>query len=53
VVAGWCAGAAWAMVLWLVAYAVGRRQAVSAAGLHDDALPPEPEPEAPLTAIGD
>ena len=25
VFAGWCAGAAWAMALWLVAYAVGRR----------------------------
>ena len=27
VFAGWCAGAAWAMTLWLVAYAVQRRQA--------------------------
>jgi len=26
VLAGWCAGAAWAMALWLVAYAVQRRQ---------------------------
>ncbi|RZJ41410.1 MAG: phosphatase PAP2 family protein, partial [Brevundimonas sp.] len=26
VIAGWCAGAAWAMALWLVAYAVERRQ---------------------------
>ena len=27
VLAGWCVGAAWAMALWLVAYAVQRRQA--------------------------
>lgn len=27
VLAGWCAGAAWAMALWLIAYAVQRRQA--------------------------
>ena len=53
VLAGWCAGAAWAMALWLVAYAVGRRQAVSAAGLHDDALPPEPEPDTPPAVIGE
>lgn len=53
VLAGWCAGAAWAMVLWLVAYAIGRRQAVRAAGLHDDALPPEPEPDTPPAVIGE
>ncbi|MDP2764828.1 MAG: phosphatase PAP2 family protein [Brevundimonas sp.] len=53
VLAGWCAGAAWAMALWLVAYAVDRRQAVSAAGLHDDALPPEPEPDTPPVVIGE
>ena len=53
VLAGWCAGAAWAMVLWLVAYAVGRRQAVSDVGLHDDALPPEPGPDTPPAVIGE
>ena len=36
VIAGWCAGAAWAMALWLVAYAVQRRQAVHSGGLHDE-----------------
>lgn len=35
VIAGWCAGAAWAMALWLVAYAVERRQAVHHAKLQD------------------
>lgn len=35
VVAGWCAGAAWAMALWLVAWAVQRWQARHAGGLHD------------------
>lgn len=39
VLAGWSVGAAWAMVLWLVAYAVQRRQAVHAAGPHDEVLP--------------
>ncbi|WP_374515190.1 phosphatase PAP2 family protein [Brevundimonas sp.] len=38
VIAGWCAGAAWAMALWLVAWAVQRRQARHAGGLHDSAL---------------
>ena len=43
VIAGWCAGAAWAMALWLVAYAVQRRQAVHSGGLHDeDAADTEP-----------
>ena len=37
VIAGWCAGAAWAMALWLVAWAVQRRQARRAGGLHDAA----------------
>ena len=37
VVAGWCAGAAWSMALWLVAWAVQRRQARRAGGLHDAA----------------
>lgn len=35
VVAGWCAGAAWAMALWLVAYAVERRQQAAHAALQD------------------
>lgn len=39
VIAGWCAGAAWAMVLWLVAYAVQRHQARHSAGLHDAPAP--------------
>lgn len=43
VMAGWCAGAAWAMALWLVAYAVQRRQAHHAGGLHD-APSPDTEP---------
>ena len=53
VFAGWCAGAAWAMALWLVAYAVGRRQAVSDKGPHDDVLPPEPLADTPPTVIGE
>jgi len=36
VIAGWCAGAAWAMALWLVAYAIERRQVVHHAKLQDD-----------------
>lgn len=36
VIAGWCAGAAWAMALWLVAYAVERRQVVHHAPLQDE-----------------
>lgn len=43
VIAGWCAGAAWAMALWLVAWAVQRRQARHAGGLHD-AAPAATEP---------
>lgn len=35
VVAGWCAGAAWAMALWLIAYAVERRQQAAHAALQD------------------
>jgi len=53
VFAGWCAGAAWAMALWLAAYAIGRRQAVRASGLHDDVLPPEPGPDTPPAVIGE
>jgi undecaprenyl-diphosphatase len=53
VFAGWCAGAAWAMALWLVAYAVGRHQAVSDSGLRDDVLPPAPEGDTPPAVIGE
>jgi len=35
VLAGWCAGAAWAMALWLVAYAMQRRQEAAHARLQD------------------
>lgn len=47
---GWCAGAAWAMALWLMAYAVQRRQAIRAEGLQDaDSSPvPEPGPSSPV-----
>ena len=48
VLAGWSVGAAWAMVLWLVAYAVQRHQAVHAGGLHD-----EPAPDTPAAVIGE
>ncbi|HEY0053413.1 MAG TPA: phosphatase PAP2 family protein [Caulobacteraceae bacterium] len=48
VIAGWSVGAAWAMVLWLIAYAVGRRQATRTAGLHD-----EPAPDTPAAVIGE
>lgn len=53
VFAGWCAGAAWAMALWLVAYAIGRRQAVSDTGPHDEVLPPEPVADTPPAVIGE
>lgn len=36
VLAGWCVGAAWAMVLWLVSYAVERRQYAHHAALVDE-----------------
>lgn len=39
VIAGWCAGAAWAMALWLVSYAMERRQAARLSGLHDEPSP--------------
>ena len=45
VMAGWCAGAAWAMALWLVAYAVQRRQATQVDGLHDA---PSPDTDPPV-----
>lgn len=39
VLAGWSVGAAWAMALWLVAYAVERRQIAHHAALQDEADP--------------
>lgn len=39
VMAGWCVGAAWAMALWLVSYAVERRQKRHHAHLVDDTAP--------------
>lgn len=39
VFAGWSVGAAWAMVLWLVAYVVERVQARRGGGLHDEVSP--------------
>lgn len=53
VFAGWCAGAAWAMVLWLVAYAVQRRQAVHAGGPHDETLPDDPITDTDPPVIGE
>ena len=53
VFAGWCAGAAWAIALWLVAYAVGRHQAARARGLHDEVLPPDPGPDTSPAVIGE
>jgi undecaprenyl-diphosphatase len=52
VVAGWCAGAVWAMALWLVAYAMERRQAVSDSGPHDDHTPVAAEPAGSSTSGG-
>lgn len=48
VIAGWSIGAAWAMALWLVAYAVERRQAHHAGGLHD-----APTPDTDPAVIGE
>ena len=45
VLAGWSVGAAWAMTLWLIAYAIQRRQAVHHAGLQDQ---PSPDTDAPV-----
>jgi len=42
VLAGWSVGAAWAMALWLVAYAVERRQRSRHAPLQDKPAPSEP-----------
>lgn len=39
VFAGWAVGAAWAMILWLVAYAVARWQKHRRAPLQDDTTP--------------
>lgn len=39
VFAGWSVGAAWAMLLWLAAWAVQRRQARRPEGPHDKAAP--------------
>lgn len=36
VFAGWAVGAAWAMVLWLIAYAVERVQSGHGAALQDE-----------------
>ena len=41
VFAGWSVGAAWAMLLWLAAYAIDRRQRRRHAGLQDRAAPAE------------
>lgn len=42
VFAGWSVGAAWAMALWLIAYAIQRRQARHLEGPHDAATPETP-----------
>lgn len=39
VFAGWSVGAAWAMALWLVSWAVERRQSRHASGPHDEPAP--------------
>jgi undecaprenyl-diphosphatase len=46
VFAGWSVGAAWAMALWLVSYAVERRQRRRHAALQDRPTPPAPPKEA-------
>ncbi|WP_284222674.1 phosphatase PAP2 family protein [Brevundimonas denitrificans] len=53
VLAGWSVGAAWAMALWLVAYAVQRRQAVHAGGPHDKTLPVDPIEDTDPPVIGE
>jgi undecaprenyl-diphosphatase len=52
VFAGWSIGAAWAMALWLVSYAVARRQAVHHAALVDHSLPAEPRRRTNLLVSG-
>jgi len=44
VFAGWSVGAAWAMALWLVSYAVARRQRRHHAALQDKATPASSAP---------
>lgn len=53
VLAGWSVGAAWAMALWLVAYAVQRRQAVHPGGPHDEALPDDSIDDTDAPVIGE
>jgi len=53
VLAGWSVGAAWAMALWLVAYAVQRRQAVHVGGPHDETLPDDTIGDTDPTVIGE
>ncbi|MDQ3124128.1 MAG: phosphatase PAP2 family protein [Pseudomonadota bacterium] len=53
VLAGWSVGAAWAMALWLVAYAVQRRQAVHAGGPHDETVPDDPVTDTDPPVIGE
>lgn len=53
VLAGWSVGAAWAMALWLVAYAVQRRQAVHVGGPHDETLPDDPNDDTDPPVIGE
>jgi len=53
VFAGWCVGAAWAMALWLAAYAVQRRQAVHSDGPHDETLPEKPIDDKDPAVIGE
>ncbi|MGV8930056.1 MAG: phosphatase PAP2 family protein [Brevundimonas sp.] len=48
VFAGWSVGTAWAMTLWLVAYAIQRRQLVHHARLQD-----EPSPDTDARVIGE
>jgi len=53
VFAGWSVGAAWAMALWLVAYAVERRQRRHHAQLQDAPSPAESAPAAEAGGSGD
>ena len=53
VLAGWSVGAAWAMALWLVAYAVQRRQAVHRGGPHDETLPDDTIDDTDAPVIGE
>jgi undecaprenyl-diphosphatase len=51
VFAGWSVGAAWATILWLVAYAIARRQQRHHAALQDKAPPPEETPSREAVAL--